>query len=215
MDSKIKINEIFFSIQGESNSAGWPTVFIRTTGCNIRCNYCDTKYSYYEGSFLTISEILDKVKAYDTKYVCVTGGEPLAQPNTYSLVKFLCDFGYITSVETNGFYDATSLDSRALKVIDIKTPGSDEGSSFNFKNLETLQQADQIKFVITSDEDYEWSKSIINKHQLTQRCTVLMSPDFENMKPQDLAEKILKDFLHVRLQLQLHKYIWNPHVRGV
>lgn len=211
----LKINEIFFSIQGESLFAGCPTVFIRTTGCNIRCNYCDTKYSYFEGSTKTIEEVVEKVRGFKATHVCVTGGEPLAQPNVFTLVKILCDLGYITSVETNGYYDATSLDSRAVKILDIKTPGSGEGASFNYSNLNCLQPSDQIKFVVTSLDDYEWSKNIILKHSLNKKCTVLMSPEFSKMQPKLLSEKILSDFLPVRLQLQLHKYIWDANTRGV
>lgn len=212
---KIKINEIFCSIQGESNLAGWPTVFVRTTGCNIRCNYCDTKYSYYEGQKLAVPEIIDRVDSYHVKHVCVTGGEPLAQTNTKLLLKELCDKGYVTSLETNGFFDTSEVDERVVKVIDIKTPGSGEGQSFNFDNLHTLSQKDQLKFVICSEDDFQWAQALVMKQELFKKCTVFFSPAFESMSNKLLAERILQNSLPVRLQLQLHKYIWNPRERGV
>lgn len=211
----IKINEIFFSIQGESSLAGWPTVFVRTTGCNIRCTYCDTKYSYFEGEKTNLGSVLEKVKSYKAKNVCVTGGEPMAQKHIHELLKLLCDDAYTVSLETNGFYDCALVDPRVIKVIDVKTPGSNEGDSFNFKNLDCLSQQDQIKFVICNKKDYEWSKNFILDHRLTEKCTVFMSPAFESISNKTLAEKILKDSLPVRLQLQLHKYIWNEQQRGV
>jgi 7-carboxy-7-deazaguanine synthase len=211
----LKINEIFYSIQGESTLAGWPTVFVRTTGCNIRCNYCDTKYSYYEGTKQSLTELYEKIKSYGAQHVCITGGEPMAQPNVLPLMKNLCDQGYIVSLETNGYYDTSQTDPRVIKVIDIKTPDSDEGDSFNFKNLEALNPHDQIKFVICSDKDFEWAKNLILERALNKKCTVFMSPAFETMSNKQLAEKILQDSLPVRLQLQLHKYIWSPNSRGV
>ncbi|MDZ4677255.1 MAG: radical SAM protein [Oligoflexia bacterium] len=214
-DLSLKINEIFYSIQGESTLAGWPTVFVRTTGCNIRCNYCDTKYSYYEGTEFLLSQLETKIKSYKAQHVCITGGEPMAQKNILPLMKNLCDQGYTVSLETNGYYDTTQVDSRVIKVIDIKTPDSDAGNSFNFKNLEALNPQDQIKFVLCSENDYEWAKQLISEKSLEKKCTVFMSPAFETMSNKSLAEKILSDSLHVRLQLQLHKYIWNPNTRGV
>jgi 7-carboxy-7-deazaguanine synthase len=211
----LKINEIFYSIQGESSLAGWPTVFIRTSGCNIRCGYCDTKYSYYEGSKQKISDILKQTASYGARHVCVTGGEPMAQPNTLILMKQLCDSGFTVSLETNGFFDTASVDPRVIKVIDVKTPGSGEGESFNRKNLQALLPHDQVKFVICSEADYEWSRDFVLKNELFKKCSVFFSPAFDSMPNKTLAEKILHDRLPVRLQLQLHKYIWNPHLRGV
>lgn len=211
----LKINEIFYSIQGESSLSGWPTVFVRTSGCNIRCVYCDTKYSYFEGEKKTLPEIIETVSSHRAGHVCVTGGEPMAQKNVLSLLKTLCDLGYVTSLETNGFYDTSEVDRRVIKVIDVKTPDSGEVNSFNMQNLAALTSQDQIKFVICSDKDYEWSKDFVLKHEIYRKCTVYMSPSFEEMPNKSLAEKILRDSLPVRLQLQLHKYIWSPHARGV
>jgi len=215
LELSLQINEIFYSIQGESDLMGWPTVFVRTMGCNIRCTYCDTKYSYYEGKRLTFGEILNKIHSHRVKHVCVTGGEPMAQPRTPSFLKMLCDSGYVVSLETNGYYDTKTVDPRVIKIIDIKTPDSGEGKSFNFKNIEALLPHDQVKFVICSDGDYQWAKELILEKSLHEKCTVLMSPEFDGMPPKKLAEKILSDSLPTRLQLQLHKYIWSPHQRGV
>jgi len=215
MDLSLQINEIFYSIQGESNLSGWPTVFVRTMGCNIRCTYCDTKYSYYEGTRLRFEDIISKIKSYGAKHVCVTGGEPMAQPKVLPFMKTLCDEGYVVSLETNGYYDTAEVDSRVIKVIDIKTPDSGEVSSFNFKNIDALLPTDQVKFVICSDKDYEWAKNLIVEKCLPDKCTVYMSPAWDLMPSKNLAEKILKDSLPTRLQLQLHKYIWSPHIRGV
>ncbi|MCC6277850.1 MAG: radical SAM protein [Oligoflexia bacterium] len=209
------INEIFFSIQGESTLVGTPTVFVRTTGCNIRCTYCDTKYSYYEGTRLTFEKILEKIKSYDCKTICVTGGEPMAQPSVIEFTKLLCDTGYVVSVETNGHFDTEKLDSRVLRIIDVKTPGSGEEKSFNKENLKSIRATDQFKFVICNSDDYDWSSQFVKHHQLSKKCTVLFSPSFNDITPQWLSERILSDRLDVRLQLQIHKYIWNPDTRGV
>jgi 7-carboxy-7-deazaguanine synthase len=211
----LKINEMFFSIQGESSLAGWPTVFVRTTGCNIRCNYCDTKYSYFEGTKISLKDIVTRIESHKAKHVCITGGEPMAQPNVLPLMKYLCDQDYVVSLETNGYYDTSLVDARVIKVIDIKTPDSGEGTSFNFKNLDVLLPHDQIKFVVCSDKDYEWSKDLIFSKEIYKKCSVFLSPAFATMPNKVLAEKILSDSLPVRLQLQLHKYIWSPEVRGV
>ena len=215
LDLQLKINEIFYSIQGESSLAGWPTVFVRTTGCNIRCNYCDTKYSYYEGTRLKIAQVIENIESHHVRHVCVTGGEPMAQPNTLPLMAMLCDLGFIVSLETNGFYDTALVDTRVIKVIDIKTPGSDEGESFNFKNLDSLLPHDQIKFVICNQEDYVWARKLILERKLNEKCSVFLSPAFASMPNKSLAENILRDSLPARLQLQLHKYIWNADQRGV
>lgn len=211
----LQINEIFYSIQGESALVGWPTVFVRTMGCNIRCTYCDTKYSYFEGTRQSAGEILSQIKSHNVRHVCVTGGEPMAQPKVIPFMKGLCDQGYVVSLETNGHFDTHGVDSRVIKVIDVKTPASGEGQSFNMKNIEALNPHDQIKFVICNERDYEWSRDFSLTNKLFEKCTVFMSPSFEEMSPKLLAEKILKDSLPTRLQLQLHKYIWSPQLRGV
>lgn len=211
----IKINEIFYSIQGESSLAGWPTVFVRTTACNLRCTYCDTKYSYFEGQTMSLDQIIAEVKKYNATHVCVTGGEPLAQKNTLELMKALCDMGQTVSLETNGFYSVVEVDPRVIKVVDIKTPDSGEGESFNIVNLEHLSQKDQLKFVICSQRDYDWAKNFLKVKRLNELCQVFLSPAFKDLSVKELAEKILEDSLPVRLQIQLHKYIWNPLQRGV
>jgi 7-carboxy-7-deazaguanine synthase len=211
----LQINEIFYSVQGESSLAGWPTVFVRTMGCNIRCNYCDTKYSYYEGRRQSFDEILGQIKTHGVKHVCITGGEPMAQPKILPFMKLLCDQGFVVSLETNGYFETSQVDPRVIKVVDVKTPGSGEGTSFNFKNIDALLPQDQVKFVICNDDDYTWAKNLIKQYRLNEKCTTFMSPEFDSMTPKKLAEKILSDSLPTRLQLQLHKYIWSPHQRGV
>ena len=211
----LQINEIFFSIQGESSLSGWPTVFVRTMGCNVRCTYCDTKYSYYEGSRINAEDIIRRIESHKVKHVCVTGGEPMAQPKVIPFMKMLCDKGFVVSLETNGYYDTKDVDPRVIKVIDIKTPDSGAAESFNHANLEALLPHDQIKFVICSERDYTWSRDFIIEKKLNEKCTVFMSPSFEEITPKVLAEKILADSLPARLQLQLHKYIWSPTTRGV
>jgi len=211
----LKINEIFYSIQGESSLAGWPTVFVRTTACNLRCTYCDTKYSYFEGDKLPLETILSEIKKYGAQHVCVTGGEPLAQKEGLELMKILCDRGYIVSLETNGYYSVNDVDSRVIKVVDVKTPDSGEGESFNFDNLNHLTEKDQLKFVLCSENDYTWAKQLIQVKRLNDICPIFFSPVFGELAVKDLAEKILADSLPVRLQIQMHKYIWNPLQRGV
>lgn len=209
------INEIFFSIQGESTLVGLPTVFVRTTGCNLRCTYCDTKYSYYEGAKQTLESIIAEIEKSKTKTICITGGEPLAQPNTLDLMVELCNRGYTVSLETSGSYNIDVVDTRVIRIVDIKTPGSGEEKSFDFKILDHLTPRDQVKFVLCSQDDYDWAKNFIFKFDLHQKLTVLMSPSFGEFSPKNLAEKILEDSLPVRMQLQMHKYIWGPEQRGV
>lgn len=211
----ITINEIFYSIQGESSLAGHPTIFVRTTGCNIRCTYCDTKYSYFEGTRQTLGQVVDKIKTYPSKIVCVTGGEPMAQPHIIAFLNLLVDENFQVSLETNGHYNVSPVHEQIKRIIDVKTPGSGEGTSFNPKNLEGVRKSDEFKFVICSQEDYVWAKDFVSKNRLSEQCTVFFSPAFDEMPVKLLAEKILEDSLSVRLQLQLHKYIWNPQARGV
>ncbi len=209
MDSTLRITEIFYSLQGETNTVGLPTVFIRLTGCPLRCHYCDTAYAFTGGSKLTLQQIIEKVQNYNTRYVTVTGGEPLAQPGCNALMSKLLDAGYQVSLETSGALDVSAVDARVVKVMDLKTPGSGEIQRNLYSNLTHLTSQDQIKFVIGDEADYEWSKQQLTDHDLISRCEVLFSPVAETMSPKVLAEKILADQLAVRFQIQLHKYLWD------
>ena len=211
----IKINEIFFSIQGESSYAGWPTVFIRTSGCNLRCTYCDTTYAYYEGEKQSLEKIIAGVQAHPAKHVCVTGGEPLAQPETARLLKELCDLGYNVSLETSGSFSCADVDRRVKKVIDVKTPDSGAAESFKLENLDFATSHDEFKFVICSERDFEWSEEFVKRHHLAEKFQILYSPSFGKIEEKWLAKKILSESSKARLQLQLHKYIWSPTTRGV
>lgn len=190
-------------------SAGEPTVFVRLTGCPLRCGYCDTTYAFQGGAWMDFTAILQTIAGYDCRLVCVTGGEPLAQPNCLPLLKLLCDSGYTVSLETSGALDIAAVDSRVIKVVDIKTPGSGEVERNLWANLDHLQQSDQLKFVLCNRSDYEWAKTMLGKHPLTKRCTVLFSPAAGQLESRQLAEWILADHLQVRMQLQLHKLIWG------
>jgi 7-carboxy-7-deazaguanine synthase len=206
----LKITEIFYSLQGEANTVGLPTVFVRLTGCPLRCGYCDSEYAFYGGERMSIEVILDKVASYKPRYVCVTGGEPLAQRECLNLLVALCDAGYQVSLETSGAMPIEQVDSRVTRVMDLKTPGSGEVGRNLWDNLHHLNQHDQIKFVICDRADYEWARFEMDKHQLASKvCDILFSPSFNQLKPLDLAEWILADNLPVRFQLQLHKLLWN------
>ncbi len=209
MGKSIKITEIFYSLQGESRTVGMPTVFIRLTGCPLRCSYCDTEYAFTGGKKQTMSEIIDQVDQYKAKYITVTGGEPLAQSACHDLLTMLADKGYEVSLETSGAIDVSRVDSRVVKVMDLKTPGSGELDKNNYRNIACLTQTDQVKFVIADEIDYEWSKSIMQQYDLADRCEVLFSPVMDEMKPTVLAEHIIKDNLPVRFQIQLHKFLWD------
>lgn len=211
----LKINEIFFSIQGESLLVGKPTVFVRTSACNLRCVWCDTKYSYSKGDFLSIDEILNKVNSFQTRYVCVTGGEPLSQTATLTLLESLCFQNKIVSLETNGSYSIENVPKGVIKVIDIKCPDSGESDSVYWENMEKLCAQDQLKFVIASFEDYQWAKKKILELNLSDKASILFSPVYGKVQPSDLASWILDSHLPVTLQLQLHKEIWGPNKRGV
>lgn len=211
----LKINEIFFSIQGESSLVGWPTVFIRTSGCNLRCTYCDTTYAYYEGKQMSHDDIMAELKKHPARHVCLTGGEPLLQKESLKLMTALCDAGYAVSLETSGSISCKAVDSRVLKVIDVKTPDSGAADSFNPENLQLAAVNTEFKFVICSENDFEWAENFISEHRLNEKYAVLYSPSFGCVEPQWLAEKILNAGSTARLQLQLHKYIWSPHTRGV
>jgi 7-carboxy-7-deazaguanine synthase len=207
--NRLKLTEIFFSVQGEARSAGWPTVFVRLTGCPLRCQYCDTAYAFYGGQWWDIEAILTEVKQYNAKHVCVTGGEPLSQKRCITLLKKLCDQGYEVSLETSGAIDISEVDTRVSRVVDLKTPDSKEQHRNRLENIPLLTPHDQIKFVICSRNDYEWAKSMLVEHQLAARCDVLFSPSYTEIKPRDLAEWLLADKLPVRFQMQLHKQLWG------
>lgn len=208
--AELRITEIFFSLQGEARTVGLPTVFIRLTGCPLRCSYCDTTYSFTGGEKYPLTAIMQQVADYGAKYVCVTGGEPLAQPNCLPLLTALCDAGYQVSLETSGALDVSQVDRRVSKVVDLKTPDSGEAHRNLYENMQHLTANDQIKFVICSRQDYQWAKFKIDAYQLNQRVSdVLLSPSHQQQDPRELAEWILADKLAVRLQVQLHKYLWN------
>ncbi len=208
-DQPLRITEIFHSVQGEAGSVGWPTVFVRLTGCPLRCGYCDTAYAFHGGKRLTTASILDEVAKHGARHVCVTGGEPLAQRGCPGLVERLCDAGYLVSVETSGALDIAVLDPRAQRVMDVKTPGSGEAERNLADNLDHLRPQDFAKFVICDRDDYEWSCEFVARHGLAARCEVLFSPCWGRLAPVQLAEWILADRLPVRFQLQLHKVLWG------
>ena len=208
-DNRLKITEIFFSLQGEALTVGIPTTFVRLTGCPLRCSYCDTAYAFSGGEWMSVDEILDRVAAERTRYVTVTGGEPLAQKACFGLLDSLCDAGYSVSLETSGALDVSAVDPRVVKVMDIKTPGSGEEARNRLDNLDFIGPNDQLKFVICDQQDYEWSRNFLDRHDLAERCEVLFSPSFAQLPASDLADWILRDALPVRMQMQLHKLLWG------
>lgn len=205
----LRITEVFLSIQGEADAVGWPSVFVRLTGCPLRCVWCDTSYAFQGGDKRTLTEVLDQVASYGVRHVCVTGGEPLAQRGCVELLRTLCDAGYRVSLETSGALDVSAIDTRVRKVLDLKCPGSGEQARNRYENLEHLQPHDQIKFVIADRADYEWARMQAQQHSLSSRCQVLFSPVADSMSPTLLAEWILEDRLPVRFQMQLHKLLWG------
>ncbi|MDD2725517.1 MAG: 7-carboxy-7-deazaguanine synthase QueE [Methylovulum sp.] len=205
----LRITEIFHSLQGEANTVGLPTVFIRLTGCPLRCVYCDTAYAFTGGKKMTIADILGEVEQYACRYVTVTGGEPLAQAACHELLNHLADKGHHVSLETSGALDVSGVDGRIIKVMDLKTPSSGELDKNLYSNIAHLTAQDQVKFVIGNDADYEWSKAILTQYDLPQHCQILFSPIAEQQNPTELAEKILRDRLPVRFQIQLHKLLWQ------
>ena len=211
----LKINEIFYSIQGESSYVGHPTVFVRTTGCNLRCTYCDTKYSYFEGSFQGVEPLLEQIAAFGTRYVCITGGEPLLQKEIFNFMKILCDRDYLVSLETSGSKSIQEVDPRVKIILDVKTPDSGAANSFLVENLSFTRESTEFNFVICSSEDLDWSENFCRQHDLFGKFIVLYSPSFGQIESQWLAENILQKKSNARLQLQLHKYIWLPETRGV
>jgi 7-carboxy-7-deazaguanine synthase len=206
---RLRITEIFHSLQGEARDVGWPTVFVRLTGCPLRCTYCDTEYAFYGGNWRTIDSILEEVAAHGARHVCVTGGEPLAQKRCIDLLQRLCDAGYAVSLETSGALDVSAVDPRVSRVVDLKTPDSGESARNRYENLETLTARDQVKFVIGSRADFDWSVAKLREHAIDARCDVLFSPSYGKVAPRELAEWILAAKLPVRMQLQLHKILWG------
>ncbi|EIK97912.1 radical activating enzyme [Pseudomonas sp. M47T1] len=210
MQDTLRITEVFYSLQGETRTAGLPTVFVRLTGCPLRCQYCDSAYAFTGGTIRTLESIMEQVAGFKPRYVCVTGGEPLAQPNAIPLIKQLCDAGYEVSVETSGALDISKVDTRASRVLDLKTPASEESHRNRYENIELLTPNDQVKFVICSRDDYDWAVSKLIQYGLDRRVSdVLFSPSKSELSGTDLADWIVADNLPVRFQLQLHKLLWN------
>jgi 7-carboxy-7-deazaguanine synthase len=205
----IKIFEIFYSLQGETSRMGLPTVFVRLTGCPMRCTYCDTEYAFSGGSNMEIAEIMTKVAEFGTPYVTVTGGEPLAQKACYSLLTTLCDAGYNVSLETGGAMDIAPVDKRVSVILDIKTPASNEEKNMRWDNLSHVKKTDELKFVICNRADYDWAKAKLSELKLAEKCPILFSPSFHDLKADELAKWVLDDQLPVRMQLQLHKILWG------
>ncbi len=211
----LKICEIFSSIQGESSYAGLPCVFVRLTGCNLRCSYCDTAYAYDKGMDMTEDAVIEKVMQAGVRLVEITGGEPLLQGEVYNFMKKLLDAGFKVLVETNGSVSIVDIDIRAVVILDVKTPGSGMSDKMDLENLKRIKQSDEVKFVITSRHDYDWSKKIIDKYNLANKCHILISPAYGILKPDNLAVWMIEDKLQARFNLQLHKYIFGPERRGV
>lgn len=210
----MRVNEIFYSIQGESSHQGKPCVFVRLSGCNLRCSFCDTQYAYEEAREISLEDVIGKVESYPCRMVEITGGEPLLQAESFELARRLLDLGFSVLVETNGTIDMHGLDPRAAKIMDIKCPGSGHSHEVRWENLGRLGERDEVKFVISTREDYEWASDIVQRERLASRLAVLFSPAFGRLPPAQLASWILEDGLPVRLNLQIHKYIWKPQERG-
>jgi 7-carboxy-7-deazaguanine synthase len=214
-ETQLRINEIFHSIQGESSRSGLPCVFIRLTYCNLRCSYCDTEYAFFEGEDMTVPEIMAKVAEMKCNLVEITGGEPLIQKNVHLLMSALCDADYDVMIETGGHMDIGPIDERVKIIMDIKCPSSGEHNKNRWQNIDLLKPQDEVKFVIGDINDFKWARSIIKKYKIDDHCFILFSPVFEKMPYQELAELILTHKLPVRMQLQIHKYIWAPETKGV
>lgn len=209
MQLQLRINEIFYSLQGETSRVGLPTVFIRLTGCPLRCSYCDTSYAFSGGQDISIAQILEQVAQHNARYVTVTGGEPLAQKNCLPLLRALCDAGFDVSLETGGALDVSGVDDRVMKILDIKTPASGEMEKNLWSNLDALNAHDEIKFVLCDENDYIWAKLMMHEHDLANKCDVLFAPVQDKLSPTNLAGWILRDHLPVRMQVQLHKLLWG------
>ena len=212
-NTTVKISEIFFSLQGEASRVGLPTVFVRLTGCPLRCTWCDTEYAFSGGTVMALPDILAEVGRHPTRHVCVTGGEPLAQKNCLPLLTALCDAGYEVSLETSGALDIAEVDPRVARVMDLKAPGSGEAERNCWGNLPLLAPRDEVKIIIASRADYDWAKAVLHQHHLPERCPVLFSPAQGQLAPEELAQWILDDGLDVRFQMQLHKVLWG-NMRG-
>ena len=209
LQAQLRITEIFYSLQGETRRIGLPTVFVRLTGCPLRCGYCDTAYAFTGGQNIALSEILQQVSQHEPRYVTVTGGEPLAQKNCLPLLAALCDAGYKVSLETSGALDISGVDARVMRVVDIKTPGSGEVAKNRWENLPLLTAHDELKFVLCDEADYQWAKEMLSQHQLADKCQVSFSPVQSVLGATQLADWILRDHLPVRFQVQLHKILWH------
>lgn len=211
----LKVNEIYFSIQGEGTKAGLPCVFIRLTYCNLRCTYCDTEYAFYDGKDMTMEQVLEEVKKYGCNLVEVTGGEPLIQKECIPLMTELCNLGYEVMIETGGSLPIKNIDPRVKVIMDLKCPSSKMTKKNHYDNISYLKDFDEVKFVIGTREDYEWSKQMIEQYQLDKKCIVLFSPVFGSIEPVNIVDWLLEDKLNVRFQLQMHKFIWDPATKGV
>ena len=207
--ARLKVTETFVSIQGEADAAGWPTFFIRLTGCPLRCVYCDTAYAFHGGQWLSLSELIALAGRSGVRHVCVTGGEPLAQRACPGLLESLCDSGFVVSLETSGAIDISGVDTRVSRVVDLKTPDSGESARNRYENLPLLTPHDQLKIVVCSRSDYEWARQLLAEHRDRIGCPVIFSPSWGQLEPRELAQWILDDRLDVRLQVQLHKYLWG------
>lgn len=207
--ARLRISEIFFSLQGEASRVGLPTVFVRLTGCPLRCGYCDTAYAFQGGEWVGLAEIVSRVHGFPARHVTVTGGEPLAQKACLELLVRLCDEGLDVSLETSGALDISSVDARVARIVDVKTPGSGEVERNHWPNIDLLSPRDEIKFVLTSEADYLWARAVLQEQSIAARCPVLFSPAWGQLQPEDLADWVLRDGLPVRMQLQLHKILWR------
>lgn len=212
---RLKVNEIFYSIQGESTFAGRPCVLVRLTGCQMRCTWCDTEYSFYEGSWMRVEDVISEVLAFDCPLAEVTGGEPLLQPGVHPLMSALCDRGLVVLLETGGGLDISGVDPRVRRIVDLKCPASGEASNNHWPNIDALRPTDEVKFVLADRGDYEWARHAIRKHRIDRRCAIHLSPVWDALEPAQLASWVLQDGLPARVSVQLHKALWGAETRGV